>query len=253
VQTLAAQAYGTTLGVLRAFADGSNGSSQAAPVTTGTAAANFTQNAVTVSAGTTLREGIRQVTAQSQAGNGWVATVDFWGGLRYYTPDSGVNDSVSMTVDDDPPLTGVVAEGLQYGIDAAQYRAVIVKGTGVTVTVGDGSGKPGPTAVLSDSTITTVAAATQAGIGYLKQYATTARGQFALTDSPQFAGGQAHTFTWNVTFTDARVGFSSTFQRITTVSWSFTNAERQDLAIAFGGPAPSMVGLARQLTRTTLS
>lgn len=257
VQTLAAQAAGTVLGLLNVAANGSGGSSQAFPVTTGIGGTVVTGNAITVTAGTTLREAIREVTAQTtNATSDLVATVDFWGGLRYYTASSGVNDSVSITVDDDPPVNGP-GENTTYGIDASQVRAVVVKGTGVTVTVGDGSGKPGATAVLADSTLTTVAAATQAGQGYLRQYASAVRGQWTYTDYDGSATG-IHAFMVNPSISDARLGLSSAFYRVTAISrTNFHGAGagtvREDDTFSFGGTAPSVTRLTRQLTRTTLS
>jgi len=251
VQSLVAQATGNVLGVLNASGSGTDTSTQASPVSTGTSPTNFTQNAITVSAGTTLREGIRQITGQSQTGSGYSATVDFWGGLRYY---STLADSVTITVDNDPPVNGP-GENTTYGIDASQVRQVVVKGTGVTATVSDGTGKPGATAVLVDSTITTLAAAQQAGAGYLRQYASAIRGQFTYTD---YLGGVVgiHAFQLFAGIADARLGLIGTTQQVSALARSNFHTGgglKEDVVFSFGGKPPSVTQLTRQLTRTTLS
>jgi hypothetical protein len=256
VQMLLTASTGTVGGIFNAAGSGtgSGTSSQATPIITGWAPVYALASAVTVSAGTTLREGIRQITAQSPGSLGGIfATVDFWGGLRYF---DGLTDNVVITVDDDPPVNGP-GENTTYGIDASQVRQVVVKGTGVTATVSDGSGKPGATAVLVDATITTIAAAQQAGSGYLRQYASAIRGQWTYTDYDG-GGNGIHAFQTFGGIADARLGLTGTNQQVSAIARSNfhgggSSNNKEDDTFSFGGRPPSVTALTRQLTRTTLS
>jgi hypothetical protein len=132
-----------------------------------------------------------------------------------------------------------------------------VRGTGVSAIVSDGTGKAGPTAVLDDSTLTTVDAAQAAGQAYLAQYASSARASFSLTDTNILTANLAHAFALGVDITDARVGLSAasddTFRVTNLARSNFSGDGDEDVTFSFGGNPPSVTALTRQLTRTTLS
>jgi hypothetical protein len=254
VQSVFANAVGTSLDRLNATASSiaDTNSNDTNPVM---ALGTITATAVTITAGTTLREAIRLVGAQvlwTDPTQYFVATVDFRGGLRWFWTTallSAVDNWGFTAINNDSPSTSN-GEDTTYGIDAAQYRGVFVKGTGVTAFVPSGAGKEGPIAFLNDTNITTLAVAIQAGISYLVPYTTQARGTYALRDKApavnSIPGGK-------VTITDTRLGLSATVFAVSAVMRTFNASQREDWIVAFGGLAPSMTGLARQLTRTTLS
>jgi hypothetical protein len=127
---------------------------------------------------------------------------------------------------------------------------VIVKGTGVTVFVSDGTGKEGPVANLVDTTITTAAAAAVAGRNYLAPYLTQARGSYVLSDRAPSTQSYPGGF---VTISDARLGLSTVDFAVGSVTRTFNPSQRENWTVTFGGQAPSAAGLMRQLTRNQLS
>jgi len=271
-QLVFANAVGTSLGRLHAGANGTtNVSSDALPVasapsfsTTATVGATFT-----ISAGTTLREALRAVVGSfvyipngSAASETFLVTVDFLGGLRFFGEGQTSGNWSSSAdqwdfpqIDNDPPYAALsyVGEVTTYGIDAAQVRAVLVRGTGVTQMVVDGTGKEGPVAVLDDSSVTTTAQAIVVGTNYLTDYASDVRGSLELTDWPVWASQSRPGGYFTLGITDARLGLSAVTLRGSEVVKTYNPSGRQNWTVSFGAATPSLAGLTRQLTRTTLS
>lgn len=208
--------------------------------------------------GVSLREAIRQIGAVSTYQSWYYggpaadiyATVDAYKGLRVWRKSSTINDPgdyTTLTIDD-TPSGSIRAEGLNHEVDAAGIvRAVYITGGNALGTglVTDGTGKPGPVASFSDSTILTADALAQAGQNFLAQYAVGSRGSFNLIDHTPtvtvHAGGA-------VTITDARAGLAAQSFYIMSIRKTF-NAVRQTWSISYGGLPPSAMRLTRRLTR----
>lgn len=212
----------------------------------------FIPSTITIKAGTTVREALRMMISQAAAA-GWlpvVTTVDFYYGLRAFTESSRPGDYATLV------LTNVFAsasnsETLNYDVDTAGViRGVMVRGTGVTVIVVDGSGRMGPIAVLDDTTVTTAAMATAAGVAYLNAFRSGLRGRFGQSDRAGSAVIHAGGF---VQITDARVGLAAEFLRIMRIGRTFNPSGRENWVVDFGGLPPSGAALIRHLTRDTLS
>jgi hypothetical protein len=214
-------------------------------------------NAVTVTAGTTLREAIRQVTDENVDNVAGVkgvgdavpkVTVDFWYGLRAW--GSQPNDYVDLTVVDTVGA-GIAATVLDHEMDAAGVpHAVLVIGTGAgSGYVGDGSGIAGPTAVINDSTITTSAKRDSVALAYLSEHGTATRGSLTienLTPTTNIRPGS------RVIITNTVVGLTAAPFVIASITKSFV-ANVQTWTIAYGGFRPSQVRQNRSRTRTFLS
>lgn len=154
-------------------------------------------SALTITAGTTLREAIRQVlVASNAAGNPfspgvYYTTVDFFWGLRIFL-GSTVLGSYSCDVAD-WNSTGTVSDTsvsnslgatqeLHYDTEGATVRAVFVKGANAAGTglVPDGSGLLGATSYITDATSDSAARLALVGNAYLASYAVKVRGAATL-------------------------------------------------------------------------
>jgi hypothetical protein len=262
VQSLAAQATGVGVALNTAAASGAGfGSAIATPVGKLDSSPPTLSAAVTVTAGTTLREAIRQISDNLTGGlnpatQPIFATVDFWLGLRYFGWAIGVSDYADLTIVD--TVTGPIqAADLAHESDAGGVvRGVYVKGGNAAGSgpVSDGSGLPGQWATLEDSTLLTGDARDIAARAYLADKAQSVRGTFAretFTDtSTTSAHIQAGAF---VTLTDAQVGLSAASYRIFSISKRYFGARLETWTIAYGGMPPSVARAIRRLTRTTRS
>lgn len=257
IQAAAALANGT--GGLRAFAS-TGGSASTRPLPIASAVSPWTvSQAVTLSAGTSLREAITTLLGLvviSPVTSRLAVTVDFFRGLRVFldTPtSSAISGYESWVVNDDSTAFGLQGEPTMYGFDAATVRSVFVRGTAVTAYVTDGSGKPGPTAYLADTSLTTADACIAAGTAYLAAYGTVIRGSITYTDRADWAGGEGSHPGSSVTITDTRLGLSSSVQKVAQFDRAFRHSGRQDWVVSFGSRRPSMVQQVRRLTRGTRS
>jgi hypothetical protein len=213
------------------------------------------QVAVTIPGGTTLREAIRQLAGAMNSTTPtykWAWTVDLWDGLRLYK-DDGANPTISdysgWLANDDTPLNP--AEPLTYGIDAAGYRGVIVKGTGVTQYVEDGTGKVGPIGLLTDSTITTAAQALAAGLAFLAGYASPVRGTVGYTDVNLTTYGMTNAHPGSsIQILDTRVGLATVAFTVSSIAKTFNPSGRENWVVGYGGVAPSAMALMRRLTQS---
>lgn len=251
------------VGSLRAFADPANNSgSNDFPM--GLAATNtyFNLDAASavipfaISAGTNVRDAIQQAIAAcgQTIGTPMTVYVDEYEGLRVFasaTPPNSQTDfgyGVSATQD---------THGIELTVDAGGVvRGVLVKGTGVTVLVTDGSGKAGRVAVLNDSNITTTAGAQAAAVAYIADHAQVTRGSFryegpTLYHAPDLARSP-------ITLTMANLGLSARGYVVAGIDVDLFGttggtATKANLAIDFGGTRPSAMAQVRRLTRGTLS
>lgn len=264
IQSCLAQAVVPPQATLRAFTDtsiaASNGS-QLCPLSTVHSGSNLPTVPLTVQ-NVTLREAIRQIYVATLSWIGGITagyTVDGYFGLRTWRSRTGTiletgrhpADWTTLTVND-APGGPIFAEGLSHEVDATGIvRGVYIiggnaAGSGVVM---DGSGKPGPIATVTDSTITDSVTRDLAGLGYLSSFAVGLRGGFGLIDhSPVFtvhAGGV-------LTMTDARTGNAATSYEIGSIRKHY-NAVRETWDITYGGLAPSAMNSVRRLTRATLS
>lgn len=252
IQMAVAAAVGT--GPLRAFSAGgaSAPSSQANPIQWGTLSTSIVTDTLVLSG--TLREVLRSITTYVVGGHGYggaYVTVDMTYGLRVWF--SGPSDWNTLTIID-TSASAIVAEGLSHDVDAAAIvRGVYITGGNAAGTglVSDGTGKLGPIAELSDSTILTASALQVAGQAYLNSFAAGERGSFSLTDhTPDLAvhGGSS------VSVGDARLGaaVSPVGGRIAQIKKTFQPV-RQTWVVSYGGLPPSLTRALRRLTRTTLS
>lgn len=244
-------------------------STQAAPTSElqGPPAARLV-NALTLTAGTTLRECLRMIGDDTDTNNaggfgsrygqsGPFVTVDMWYGLRTWGFGADYHDAATLTMNDVTPGP-ILAARLRYTRDVTSVpRAVYVKGGNAAGSglVTDGSGDPGPTAVLSDSSITTAAARDLAAAAYLAQRRATLRGTvrrdtFVNTDTVTahvVAGGSS------VTITDAQLPGSPIGGTIMGIGKTYLPGDLEVWDITFGQLPPSLPRELRRLTRTVLS
>jgi hypothetical protein len=173
-----------------------------------------------VIAGDSLREAIRRVIDVSPVasiGPGGpfgqyygVFTVDFWLGLRVWLgPANQIpNDYATLTVVDTVG-SGTAATVLDFENDAGGIvRGVYVKGGNAAGTglVSDGSGKPGPIAMLDDATILTSAARDSAAKAYLTDKSLATRGSITLERFSTSANVRAGS---RLTITNTQAGLSA--------------------------------------------
>lgn len=244
-------AASTATGPLRAFSSVSpGGSSQATPIASN-AFFGACQAGLVISAGVTLRQALDTLAGTLLPGSPFPVrvTVDAYYGLRMYV--NTTLDWTTLTIND--AIAGpILSEGLGHEVDASGIvRGVYVVGGNAAGTgfVSDGTGLPGPVAVLSNPNILTAAAMTAAGTTYLLSFALGNRGTFRLEDhaasTTVHAGGV-------VVITDARVGVAAAQYPIGSIRKTF-NAVRQTWEVSYGGMAPSAMRSVRRLTRGTLS
>lgn len=259
IQSIVAQAIG--LGPIRDFAVVAAQSTQAHPIDFTGMGGNALTDQLTITAGTSVREAIRQLhtarfnpTAGLNQPGSLLVTVDFTMGLRVWSVTADFTadppDYAGVTIVD-TVAGAIAAANLRYSVDAGGVvRTVIVKGTGITAIITDGTGLQGQAAILEDATITTAAKAQIAGAAYLRSFASGLRGSYRLEDATPPAGVHAGSVT---TITDVQVGLAAAKSRIYQIDKTFQPSQREDWLVAFGGPPPSGAALIRRLTRGTLS
>lgn len=253
-QTVIALSIG--LGPLRAFGSLTTGQgNQQFPIEPLNGASN--SGALTIAAGTSVREALRQVWSSQDIGtDGWLGmlvTVDFTYGLRAWQdgPPFGKPDDYGTETIVDTVAGPNRATDLRYTKNPGSVaRAVVVSWASGVVVVGDGSGKRGTVASFGDSSLTSAAAALSAGRAYLASLRTTDRGSYRQRDRAASATVRAGC---RVNITDARLGLSATAFRIVQIDKTYNASNRENWTISFGGLAPSVASLIRRLTRSTVS
>jgi hypothetical protein len=262
VQSLAINATGT--GPLRTTAPGgSSMSTQANPVSSQASLALLTA-AITVPAGTSLREAIRMVTAVSygqifQGGPGvnYVVTVDFYYGLRFFPLVEGQqswSDGNVIQINTAGGGANLRPADLEYRTEGATVRGVYVKGAAAAAFPVTGSSSMGPMAYIEDTSLTTAAACLSAGNAYLAQFTSTLRGTVrieAITPGNYLAaapGLQFHPGGSSMNLTEAATGLAGDARTAYSITKRFYGNGLEDWTIAFGGAPPSMVRLMRRYT-----
>ena len=184
VQAVAAAAIGIGWPLNVAATDGL--SRYTSPVGFGPGLANNNNNPVTIPSGT-LRAALQAyadfyIVENQSAALGYynVATVDPFGGLRFYRLTGGDIIVASSTIlDIEQTLIRSTGTGTAYPADTAYVvdgsaaQSVYVLGTGAgTGVVPNGTGRIGPTGQLTDASITTAEARVSLGTSFLSQSAT---------------------------------------------------------------------------------
>jgi hypothetical protein len=260
----------TTTGPLNR-ASGAGPSAQAIPISIFSdpvfGGVKFMTHALTIPAGTSFREALRMVSEvsrnsgyapdgvvpnQTPANPKW--TIDFYRGLRGMDDSlagSWATDYANATVTD--TVVGAnAADTLEHETDATQIvRAVFVKGANAAGTgyLSDGSGKPGRTAYVEDSTIDTAAKLRDSQLALLDESVIATRGSFDLVDWTPTAGVRPGSL---AVLTDAQANATGTY-RIYQITKRFLKSGRETWSITYGGLPPSVNRLIRRLTRATRS
>jgi hypothetical protein len=262
VQKLVAASVGA--GELRAYVSGSapSAASNAFPMAM-PAAGFFITLGLTVTAGTSLREAIRQVIANlPKLGIGvdtfdGFTTVDFFRGLRMWGGAVGAGYA-SMVIND---TTGIdaYAEALDYQVDASGVtRGVYLQGTGFAQLLMDGSGLPGPISYLTDDKADTAAKVTASAQTYLDDFATGVRGSFRLEDKDPDATPMSFAHPGSTLgLVDTRIPvdtYVTVALVIGTIEKTYhgidSSTRSQTWTVSFGGMPPSIANAMRRLTRT---
>ena len=199
----------------------------------------------TIPAGT-LRSQLRYAKAQGYPVSGMPVTVDMYGGLRAWKTSLVNNytelpsDWSTLTVSDTASGTAQ-AESMAYTVDAnSVVRSVQVfggsaAGSGV---FSDGTGRPGLTAQVTDSSSTTALQAAGDAFVALLNGSSLARGAYTLTAVSPLAGWHAGGTT---TITDANCGLASAVFTIGSIAKSLLPAGLETWTVTFGAAAPSYV------------
>lgn len=216
----------------------------------------LTVDDITIAAGTTLRAAFQQLEAVSPIPQ--AVTMDFYLGVRSFDPIwNGIENPSDWN---HPSFVGTselnVTEDLAHQVTGATYRSVRVVGSGVALTVTDGSGFPGAMARLEDDTVTDEGTALAVGQQFLARNRTVPRGTLRKTsrntyDLDDFGathpGAQAR-------LNNSRIGVSDTRYPITEIRRTFTGGGTlEDIEFTYGDLGPSFVRTFRRLTRGTIS
>jgi hypothetical protein len=179
-----------------------------------------------------------------------VVTVDFYGGLRAYSPLAGPSDYAGLTVAD-TFAAALAPENLRHNVDAGgRPHQVWVKGGNAAGTgmVTDGTGIVGPTAVLNNSDILTGDAKRAAGTAYLRDKKQTIRGSFELNGNTIATNVRVGSL---LDLTDAETGATGLYA-IAEIQRRYAGP-RRDWRVSFGGMPLDLSRQIRRLTRGVLS
>jgi hypothetical protein len=186
------------------------------------------------------------------------ATVDFYKGLRVWCEVTSLGDVLgSVKPDDYTNLTvadttagAFPGADLEYAIDTGELvRKVYIQGGNAAGTgwVTDGTGKPGATAYINDSSIVDANRLAAVGAGYIASHKTTQRGSVVLA----YAGLPTTVHPGSAAIvTDAAVDAAGASLPIVSIekTWHGTEAE---WTVTFGTPKPSTATAIRDVTRST--
>lgn len=211
-------------------------------------------------AGTSLREGIRQVledTVQAYDTNGALCTVDAYSGLRLYPDQNGgtlrlPSDWTSLAVSDFTSAAFRASSELNYEADliGSPVAVQVIGAAGAVTIVTDGTGDAGDTATISDTGLDTVLRRTGAGRSYLGQTLEPARGSLDLDVGAIAVPANVHAG-GKVNVLDALIGLPNPGAefRIAEITRRYVGTAVLT-RVVFGGRSPSIAGLLRRLTRT---
>lgn len=199
---------------------------------------------------------VGQQTAASPSynGGGWVATVDFYGGLRWWDATGWFNtkpqDWVSTAigpVNKPANLEHVTSLG-----DAVRQVYVIGGNAAGTGLVSSGSGAVGPTAVLEDATILTAGAMLAAGRSYLAAHGQTVEGSFGAEEylTAGAIGAERHAGAEFV-LTDAQAGVAGLTVAASRITKTFVaGGVREMWTVDYGSRDSRASVYLRRLSRT---
>lgn len=215
--------------------------------------------AVSIDAFTTLREAITKVLAGVviDPASRFVFTIDGTLVLQVWNGPTAAPFGPTLVVVNTFGSGAYAGGDTQIRLDATTiYRSVVVRGTGVLVTVTDGSGRQGKTALLPDSTITTVAAAQDAGAAYLAQHLAVLSGEAGLdytpgAGSPTEDAGQSMTL-GAISVQDGTLFTGSLLFPFSSARVSFF-ADKPNVRLSFGQSRRSGARLIRRFTGNPLS
>jgi len=225
------------------------------------------QGPVTVPAGT-LRQALQTLAAAWIAAfdPGGVAfldvpaSVDFYGGLRMAHLTNPQTANGWRTVDYATLTVSVAAarapSGTQHTTDASgAVRGVWVNGGSAPGTglVMDGTGKPGPIAVVSEPNSTTAESRLAAALAYMGSNSVLLSGEVTLEETANAgAAGAEYRAGGKMTITDANLGVTARTYIMASIAKSFTPSGSEVWTITYGATAKGSQFI-RQLTRSTLS
>lgn len=212
--------------------------------------------------GKTLREALQDVINSPPIGfstNRSIYWIDFYGGLRlFYDFQLGFkpvdyNDLAVTT-----SAAGVNQWEINLEFDAASVgHAVYVVGANPAGTglVTDGTGLPGPIAILSDSNSTSATSRDLIGGGYLLEHSAVARGTARRTAMTPLVGAGSNVRAGGRVYVQDPNSDAPTQQgyRIMSIEKTFQPGAREDWTVAYGGHRKSVLRQTRHLTRSTLS
>lgn len=249
-----------------------NPSNRASPIAyMGTSLSQPTSQTIDVGS-LTLRQALDRV-AEAWIANGnvtpWIAaldlsvsvTVDYYGGLRIWTYNSAVTpgppEDYQQTFVVSQSGSDITASNLQHSTDVSGVvrQVVIIGGNAAgTGTFTDGSGIPGPAAILARSDSLTAAAANGIASAYLSERSSLVRGDFRIENyvNPSTSTSQVRPGT-EVTLTNAQVGLSSYEDIVIQIEKTFQAGGWETWVVAYGGFPKSSVKSVRRLTRDTRS
>lgn len=247
-----------------------NGSTVAAPIasffnvignnTTFTTPAGSLRRALEYAVGFTLADTANNLDALRQVSS--VVTVDRWLGLRVYSRQvvgsvtidnaggSSGGDHQALVISDAGPNRPTRPSAGYSGTDAA--RVVQVKGSGVTVTVSDGSGVFGRAASISDPA-TGIQGAQAAGWAYLANQQSLLTGHLTLETAPGAGSGTSLIDVLSrMTFSDASLGLSAVDTQMQRIQVTFAPSGEETWDIDFGVTLATGAAYVRSLTQDQL-
>jgi hypothetical protein len=197
---------------------------------------------------------------------GYVASVDYYGGLRVVQDYTALAPPLRYWQDSAPITVTTAADprpsGTRYRVGAAAARAAIASnGAGALTPVSDGSGIPGAFVTVSSTTATTVDRRTSLGASALAAQGPTLSGETTIamtralcatkgvgSSSARRGVGSA------LTLTDAAVGASALATIARKITKTFADSGEETWTIAYGGALrQSGTALIRKLTSGTFA
>lgn len=219
-------------------------------------------NALTIT-NQTLRQALDTLSAAGLSaypgGFSIFATVTFYGGLWYDGPSSNIapypfTPLVQQYVSTSGPV--YPADPTHSPLQGDSIRSVYVVGGNAAGTglFTDGSGVPGRTALVEDSSILTAAAAAAAASASMGSSGASVTGSFSLEAFSQIAGrdNAVRVFSWFI-LTNPQLGLSLYGVRAQVVSKRYNDSGTEEWTVTYGNRPRSGAALIRSLTSTRLN
>jgi hypothetical protein len=203
--------------------------------------------AVTVAAGSTLRQGIETLCAATRTYRldtsflSPVVSVDFAGGIRVFDRRDPPTDYGTLTIGEALGTQAATRVELESDAISVPHQAYIKGGNAAgSGPVTDGTGIPGPTIFLQDDTITTAAQKQALGESTLDQ--TNLSDRLTVELEGYVPTADVHTG-WNVAVTNTSLGLAGDTFLIYAITKRFvTGSGRQDWTITAGRPRKNTIG-----------